>query len=153
MKPRRMGLALAVCAVGALTFGSVAAQAAGLKAEHATGHRHAVPATKSPTAKVYTLCLSGACGTMNVYAKSHTWNTELECWVYEGEECPGLGDFHGTYVKGGTGEISYVVEGPFAEEPEDGLIEVTKVKKSIPAVYKGSWSVFGADEGEATIEP
>ena len=58
----------------------------------------------------------------------------------------------GIYVKEAKGKVTYIVEGPFEGEPEDGRIEVTKVKKSHPVKYTGSWYVFGTYQGEASVE-
>ena len=152
MKTKSMMLTFAVCAAGFLASGA-AAQAAqrALTARPARG-QHIVAAKKAPKPKEYVMCLSGGCNTLYVWTKTARWEYVGECWLYEGEECPGVGWFKGTYVKEAKGKVTYIVEGPFEGEPEDARIEVTKVKKAKPAKYAGSWSVFGSNEGEATVE-
>ncbi len=152
MKTKSMTLTFAVCVAGLFAVGAASAQAAALTLRPATGHAAAPAAKKAPKPKEYTMCLNGGCNTLYVYTKSKRWEYVGECWLYEGEECPGLGWIKGGYVKEAKGKVTYIIEGPFAGEPEDGRIEVTKVKKSSPAKYAGAWFIFGEDEGEATVE-
>ncbi|HUB35838.1 MAG TPA: hypothetical protein VL972_03375 [Solirubrobacteraceae bacterium] len=88
---------------------------------------------------------------MYVYSKSHTWETPTICWVYEGEGCPGLGNFQGPFVKEAKGKITYYGNGPFGE-PEVAVFGVTKVKKSHPAIYIGTWYLYGEDYGTVIVE-
>jgi hypothetical protein len=155
MKARRMVLAFAACAVGVFAFGTTAAQAAspGLGFGQASGHTNAAPAKKGPKPKEYTLCTEyfGGCGPMYVYKKAGTWETPTICWLYEGEECPGLGNFNGPYVKEAKGKITYEINGPFGE-PDVGAFYVTKIKKSKPALYYGPWYIGESYYGEVLIE-
>lgn len=154
MRTTRRILALAACAAGVFAFGTTVAQAATptFGFGHAAGAASA-PMTKTPKAKEYTLCTEyfESCGPMYVYKKTHTWESGSICWVYEGEECPGLGYLHGPYVKGQKGKVVYDFYGPEGE-PEAGYFEVTKVKKSHPAKYEGTWWTFGASYGAVSIE-
>jgi hypothetical protein len=149
-----MSLALAACAAGVFAFGTTAAQAATptLALGHAAGTL-AAPMKMTPKPKEYTLCTEhfGDCGSLYVYKKTRTWETTSICWVYEGEECPGLGWLHGSYVKEPKGKVIYDFYGPEGEE-DAGYFEVTKVKKSHPAKYEGTWWTFGEDYGAATVE-
>lgn len=88
---------------------------------------------------------------MYIYTKTRTWETTTICWVYEGEECPGLGYLHGPYVKEPKGKVTYFFYGPEGE-PEAGEFAVTKVKKSKPALYVGPWYTFGTYYGEVSVE-
>jgi hypothetical protein len=150
-----MVLALAACAAGVFAFATTAAQAAtpGLAFRHVSGHTNAAPAGKGPKPKEYTLCTEyfGSCGPMYVYKKTSTWETPTICWVYEGEGCPGLGNFQGPYIKEAKGKVTYDINGAFGE-PDAGVFEVTKIKKSHPAAYKGPWYLYGVYYGEVTIE-
>jgi hypothetical protein len=153
MKARRMVLALAACAAGVFAFGTTAAQAApGFGFRHVSGHSNGALA-KAPKPKEYTLCTEyfDSCGPMFVYKKTRTWETPTICWVYEGEECPGLGNFQGPYVKEAKGKVTYEIDGPFGE-PEAGFFDVTKIKRSHPAAYRGPWYLYGTYYGEVTIE-
>jgi hypothetical protein len=149
-----MVLALAACAVGVFAFGTTAAQAAGLGLGlgHVSGPASVAPA-KGPKPKEYTLCTEyfDSCGPMYVYKKTSTWETPTICWLYEGEECPGLGYINGPYVKEAKGKITYEINGPFGE-PEAGAFYVTKIKKSKPALYIGPWYLYGSYYGEVIIE-
>jgi hypothetical protein len=149
-----MSLVLAACAVGILAFGTTAAQGAMpmLASSHAAGSASAPQAKKAPKPKEYTLCTEyfGECGPMFIYTKTRTWETTSICWT-EGEECPALGWLHGSYVKEAKGKVTYDFYGPYGEE-DAGYFEVTKVKKSHPAEYAGTWWTFGEDYGAVSIE-
>lgn len=103
--------------------------------------------------KEYTLCTEHfeGCGPMYVTKKSRTWETPSICWVNEGEGCPGLGNFEGAFVKEAKGKITYEINGPFGET-DVGTFEVTKVKKTHPVIYAGTWTLEGSDLGEVMIE-
>ncbi len=125
MKARRMLLALAACAAGVFAFGATAAQASpGLTLGHGRSHTNAArPDKKAPKPKIYELCLGlfeGTCFEMEVYTKTHTWNTPDIFWE-SGEEY--LAPFDGTIVKGVKGEVTYTINGPYGE-PETGDVTI-----------------------------
>ncbi len=154
MKTKGMVLTFAACMASLFALGATAqaAQPALTVGPASGGHAPAQAAAKAPKPKEYWMCLSGGCNTLYVYTKSKRWEYVGECWLYEGEECPGLGWLKGTYLKEAKGKVTYIVEGPLGGEPEDGFIEVVKVKKSHPTAYTGSWYIFGSYQGEASVE-
>ncbi len=147
MKARRMVLTLAACvACGACSFAfaATAAEASTPGLGMASVHDNAVPTTKAPKPKIYSLCLTiGFCSTLEVYTKTHSWIAPEIC-ITEAEAC--VEPLQGSFAKEGKA-TTYVF---YLRGEEAGSFTVTKVKKA-KKEYRGTFYFFGGEDGEAVV--